>query len=78
MIHETNKLAVGYKQTRRAVIGGDAVKVIIARDADEKITAPLLSLCERHGVETEFADTMSELGNLCGIEVRASSAVILK
>ena len=75
---ERKKAAAGFKQTRRAVIGGEAEKVIIARDADEKIAVPLARLCESRGVAVEFVDAMSELGELFGIEVRASSAVILK
>ena len=72
------KIAAGYRQTRRALSSGRADKVIIARDAEEKVTAPLIHLCEIHGVKTEFVNTMNELGELCGLEVKASSAVVLK
>ena len=77
-INNESKIVAGYKQTRRALSGGEADKVIIARDAEEKVTAPLIRLCEASGVKAEFVDTMRELGDLCGLEVKASSAVVLK
>ncbi len=77
-LKSARKKTVGTKQTTKAVARGAAQLVYIARDAEEKVTAPLLRLCEEKGVEVVFVDSMAELGKTCGIKVGAASAAILR
>lgn len=77
-LKSARKKTVGTKQTTKAVSRGVAQLVYIARDAEEKVTAPLLRLCEEKGVEVVFVDSMAELGKACGIKVGAASAAILR
>lgn len=74
---EARALTVGTKQTLKAVEKGQAKEVYIARNADGKITGPLVSLCREKNVEVNWVDDMLELGKACGIEVGTSSAAIL-
>lgn len=69
--------AIGIKQTLKAVENNTAKVVFIAKDADEKVTAPLKDLCTRNSIEIVYADTMKQLGKACGIEVGASAVCIL-
>lgn len=68
---------VGTKQTMRAVQSGQAAVVFVARDAEERVTGPLLRLCRDKRVEIVWVDEMRELGRACGVEVGAASAAIL-
>lgn len=75
-LKNSNK-AIGIKQTLKAVENNTAKVVFIARDADEKVTAPLKDLCMSNSIEIVYADTMKQLGKACGIEVGASAVCIL-
>jgi len=52
--------------------------VLLARDADEKVTGPVASLAGNRGVEIAYLETMSVLGKLCGIKVKAAAAAIIE
>jgi large subunit ribosomal protein L7A len=69
---------VGTKQTARAVESGQAALVFLAEDADDYIKRRIRQLCEDHGVSIERVDTMKELGEMCGIQVGAATAAVLK
>lgn len=74
---ERSHLQVGFKQSLRAVEEGKAKKALLALDCDEKISAPLRSAAQSKAVELLEVPTMRELGAMCGIEVKASCAVVL-
>jgi len=73
-----DKIVVGAKQVNKAIKGGNAQVVYLARDADQHIIAPLVEACEDQDVEICYVDEMSQLGKACGIKVNASAAAILK
>lgn len=77
-LKHAEKFVTGTKQTVKAVEAGMAAKVILARDADEKLTRPVLSMCEGKNIPVQYAETMVELGKACGIKVGAAMAAILK
>lgn len=68
---------VGTKQTTRAVQNGQATVVFVARDAEERVTGPLVRLCRDRRVELVWVEQMHELGRACGVEVGAAAAAIL-
>ncbi|MBE6972055.1 MAG: 50S ribosomal protein L7ae-like protein [Ruminococcaceae bacterium] len=68
---------VGLKQTRRAVSAGQAIKVYLACDAEERLTNPLLESCRNAGIPVETEWTMRRLGKACGIEVGTAAAAVL-
>ena len=72
------KLVVGAKQLRKALLGGRAHRVYLAKNADPAITEPLALLCQQHSVPLAWVPTMVELGKYCGIEVGATAAAALK
>ena len=80
MISESEKaqMRVGYKQTVRALAEDNVKKVFLSRDCDTKISAPIEKAANEKNAEVFYVSTMKELGDLCGIEVGASCAVILK
>ena len=79
MLSKLNELSrvIGVKQALRAVKQDMAEHVFVAKDADTKITSPVLELCNEKNITVEFADTMVELGKACGIEVGAAVVAVL-
>ena len=69
---------VGTKQTLKALEKGEAVLVLLAEDADAKISAPVAELAAAKGVKVSYIGTMSELGKMCGIKVKAAAAAIIE
>ena len=65
---------VGASQVRRALNGGIARRICLARDADPSITGHLAELAEDLGVPVEWADSARALGKACGISVKAAAA----
>ncbi len=69
---------IGIKQVSKAIDRGVAEKVYVADDAEKRVVLPLEELCDRHGVSIIRIATMKELGLVCGIEVGAAAAALLK
>ena len=74
---EGNKV-VGVKQTIKAMKAGTVKTVYIAKDADDKFIQPVRLLVEEESLELVYVDSMKELGKLCGIDVGAATAAVLK
>jgi large subunit ribosomal protein L7A len=72
------KKAVGVKQSTKAVEGGFAASVFIAKDCEQRIVKSIIELCEKQLVPITYVDSMKLLGKACGIEVEAAVACILK
>lgn len=74
---EGNKV-VGVKQTIKAIKSGVVKIVYIAKDADNKLLQSVKVLVDENSLELVYINTMKELGKLCGIDVGAATAAILK
>lgn len=72
------KKAVGVKQSTKAVEGGLAAKVLIAKDCEQRVVKNIIELCEKQLVPITYVDSMKLLGKACGIDVEAAVACILK
>ena len=68
---------VGLKQTIKAISGGNAQCVYLARDVENHVTAKVVDHCGRAQVPLVYVDTMKELGEACGIQVGAATAAVL-
>lgn len=75
---ERKHLKIGVKQSQRAITEGRALKVFVARNAEQHVTRHILELAENAGVEVEFVESMRILGQACRIDVGAATAVITK
>ena len=69
---------IGLKQVTKAVKRHSAEKVLLAGDADERVTRALKELCAEVGVELVESATMAELGKACSIEVGSAAAAALE
>ena len=72
------KKAVGIKQSLKTIRNGEAKALYIASDADTKLVEPVVNLAKENSLEVHYVSTMKDLGKLCGIDVGAATAVLLK
>ncbi|SDY93283.1 ribosomal L7Ae/L30e/S12e/Gadd45 family protein [Thermoactinomyces sp. DSM 45892] len=71
-------MAIGTKQTKKAIENLSAVEVILADDADQKIQLLIFSMCQARGIPVVRVLSMRELGKACGIDVGAATVAICK
>ncbi|AUN12724.1 ribosomal protein L7Ae-like protein [Clostridium botulinum] len=69
---------VGVKQTVKALKNNTVKALYVSNDADESLIKPLIELAEENSIDIIKVDTMKELGRLCGIDVSAATAALLK
>ena len=67
---------IGAKQVKNAIMAGKAAKVYIASDCDSAISDPVKELAQAYNIEIIYISTRKELGGMCGIDVKASCAVL--
>lgn len=72
------KRVVGYKQGLKALNEDKVAEVYIAEDADIHIIEPITSLADKKNIRISKVCTKDELGSLCGIDIGAAVACILK
>lgn len=72
------KKIVGLKQTVKAINSGGVKSVYIANDAETSIIKPIVDLLKDKNVEIVKVDSKKELGSMCGIDVGAAIACVLK
>lgn len=67
---------VGTRRLLRAIEAGEIEEAYIARDADLYIVRQVRQACNAAGVRMVEVDTMAQLGQACGVEVKTASAGI--
>ncbi|MBV4419067.1 ribosomal L7Ae/L30e/S12e/Gadd45 family protein [Clostridium tyrobutyricum] len=72
------KKVIGIKQTIKAIKNDSAKIVYIAKDSDPSLVHSVEVLIKDNSLEVVYIDTMKELGKLCGIDVGAATAALLK
>ena len=75
---KNHKHIVGIKQSTRAVEADNVRAAYVARDADDTVIQPFAQLCASRLVPITMVESKKALGELCGIEVDAAVAVVLK
>ena len=69
---------VGTRRLLRAIGASEISVAYIARDADLYIVRQVRQACNDAGVRMIEVDTMKELGQACGVEVKTASAGLKK
>lgn len=72
------KKLIGIKQTIKGIKNEIGDILYVAQNADPKLVEPVIKLAKSNEIKIIYVDTMKELGKLCGIEVGAATALILK
>ena len=75
-LREAPRKVAGAKQVLRAMEEGMVKHVFIAADADIFVTRPIYDACREKGIPYEEVPSMKQLGEACGVQVRAAAAAI--
>ncbi|MCL1632383.1 50S ribosomal protein L7ae-like protein [Sporolactobacillus sp. CPB3-1] len=73
-----NDVFIGTKQAIKALREDRVQEIVIAEDADARVTNKVLTLAEELNVPVSRVASMKKLGQACGIEVGASAVAIKK
>ena len=76
-LKDTTKV-VGTKQTLKWIQKGNVKVVLVAKDADDRVTSQVVELAKAKNVEVQYVDTMQELGKQCNVEVKTAVAAIIE
>ena len=72
------KKAIGLNQTKKAVKNGTAKKVYAAFDADENFLENVKRFCEDGSVPLDLSAAMTELKEVCMIDVNCAVCAVLE
>ena len=78
MLKAGGRKVVGTKQVLRALKAGTVSRVYAANDADTFIYQQVVRSAEDAGVPCVRVPSMKELGTICGVDVPAAAAGLLK
>lgn len=73
----TKSKVVGTNEALKAIKGGKALKIFVARDAEKSVVEALYKLCRKENIPIVEVDSMRELGAACEIKVKAAAAAII-
>ncbi|MEW9702647.1 ribosomal L7Ae/L30e/S12e/Gadd45 family protein [Paenibacillus sp. SI8] len=76
-VKQAKDISIGTKKVTKMVEQGKAAEVIVAKDADPRLTIKLVSLCNKMDIPVTYVDSMKMLGKACGIEVGAAVAAVV-
>lgn len=71
-----DNLIIGTKQTLKAIKNGEVSEVVIAVDADQRVTSKVSRLAEEMNVPCTQVDSKKRLGKACGIDVGTATVAI--
>jgi large subunit ribosomal protein L7A len=75
---QAQRIVIGTKQTVKALKEGNVQELIVANDADPKVTAKVVGEALLFDVPVRYVDSMKKLGKACGIEVGAATVAIIR
>lgn len=75
-VKQASKTIIGTKQVVKTIRAGQVEEIIIALDADSKVTDPVVALAKESNIPVVFVDSKRELGKACGIQVGAAVVAI--
>jgi len=71
-------ILIGVKQAIRALENGKVKELLVAKDADHKVTNRVIHLCNELNIPVTYVDSKKELGKSANIDVAAAVIAILK
>lgn len=75
-VKQTSEVIIGTKQTVKALKSGIVQEIIVAKDANDRMTEQIVHLALQKGVPIGFADSRLKLGKAYGIHVGAAAVAI--
>jgi large subunit ribosomal protein L7A len=75
-VKQASKTIIGTKQAVKAIKQNQVKELIVALDADNRVTDPVIILAQEIGLPVHLVKSKKELGKACGIHVAAAVVAI--
>lgn len=75
---QAKKIIIGTKQTVKALKNGTVSDLVVAIDAEPRVTAKVVQTAIEMNVPITHVDSMKKLGKACRIEVGAAAVAITR
>lgn len=75
---QAKMIIIGTKQTVKALVTGSVSELVVATDAEPKVTAKVVETAKEMDVPIAYVDSMKKLGKACRIEVGAAVVAITR
>lgn len=76
-VFQAKSIVIGIKQTARAIKSENASEILVATDADPRLTSKVVIQAEEVGIPISYVDSMKKLGATCGIKVGAAVVALI-
>jgi large subunit ribosomal protein L7A len=76
-VSQAYNIIVGTKQTIKALKNGEVKEIVVADDADPRVTYKVIQTAKEQQVSVTTVESMKKLGKACGIEVGAAAVAII-
>ncbi len=77
-VKQASKTIIGTKQAIKAIRAGQVKELVVALDAEARVTDPVIILAKEVGVPVNLVESKKELGKACGIHVGAAIVAIAR
>ena len=75
---KAHKIVIGTKQTVKALKEGNVQELLVASDAESRLTSNVVEEANLKQIPIQYVDSMKKLGRACGIEVGAAAVAIIR
>ena len=75
---QARKIFIGTKQTVKALKDENVQEILVASDAEPRLTAKVVEEALLMNIPVHYVDSMKKLGKACGIEVGAAAVAIIR
>jgi large subunit ribosomal protein L7A len=75
-VFQAKSITVGTKQTVRAIKSEAVSDIVVAMDADPRLTLKIVLIANETNIPVTYVDSMKKLGKACGIKVGAAVVAI--
>ncbi|ABS20472.1 50S ribosomal protein L7ae-like protein [Bacillus cytotoxicus] len=76
-VSNAENVIVGHKRTLKAIKNGIVKEVVVAEDADMRLTHVITQAALQHNIPVTKVESIRELGRVSGIQVGASAIGII-
>lgn len=74
----SNKVVVGTRETIKAVEEKNVIRIFLAKDCDGHLKDKIMEVARAYNIPLKIINSKLALGRVCGIDVAAATAAILK
>nr|WP_295971103.1 50S ribosomal protein L7ae-like protein [uncultured Bacillus sp.] len=74
---QAKRFIVGTKQSAKSLKAGNVSELLVAEDADPRLTSEIVTVANEAGIPVTYVKSMEKLGKTCGIKVGAAVVALI-